>query len=82
MDVSCLTASLAPVVELIQRHVFGAERLHGDDTTVPVLAKGKTITGRVCHPWRPDRWAPQLRPDLRHLDGHDLILNLVSRFPA
>jgi Transposase IS66 family len=24
-----------------------AERLHGDDTTVPVLAKGKTYTGRV-----------------------------------
>ena len=27
-------------------HVFAAERLHGDDTTVPVLAKGKTDTGR------------------------------------
>jgi transposase len=27
--------------------VLAAERLHGDDTTVPVLARGKTITGRV-----------------------------------
>jgi transposase len=26
---------------------LAAERLHGDDTTVPVLARGKTITGRV-----------------------------------
>src|SRR5208282_5301288 len=23
------------------------ERLHGDDTTVPILAKGKTVTGRI-----------------------------------
>ena len=28
-------------------HVFAAERLHGDDTTVPVLAKGKTDAGRL-----------------------------------
>jgi transposase len=27
--------------------VLAAERLHGDDTTVPILAKGKTETGRV-----------------------------------
>ena len=31
----------------IAAHVLAAERLHGDDTTVPVLAKGKTRTGRV-----------------------------------
>jgi hypothetical protein len=30
----------------VEAHVFAAERLHGDDTTVPVLAKGKTNTGR------------------------------------
>jgi hypothetical protein len=28
--------------------VLAAERLHGDDTTVPILAKGKTTTGRIC----------------------------------
>jgi len=26
---------------------MAAERIHGDDTTVPVLAKGKTVTGRL-----------------------------------
>jgi len=26
--------------------MLAAARLHGDDTTVPVLAKGKTVTGR------------------------------------
>ena len=29
-----------------EAHVMAAERLHADDTTVPVLAKGKTDTGR------------------------------------
>jgi transposase len=41
------TASLAPLVELIRRHALAAARLHGDDTTVQILAKGKTLTGRV-----------------------------------
>lgn len=45
--VGACTAALAPLYELIRRHVFAAERIHGDDTTVPVLAKGKTITGRL-----------------------------------
>jgi transposase len=39
-------AMLAPLLRLIESHVLAAERLHGDDTTVPVLAKGKTDTGR------------------------------------
>src|SRR5215212_2221328 len=42
-------------------HVFAAERLHGDDTTVPVLAKGKTITGRLWTYVRDDR--PFAGPD-------------------
>lgn len=37
---------LHPLFELIEDHTFQAERLHGDDTTVPVLAKGKTSIGR------------------------------------
>jgi transposase len=53
--VGACTASLAPLVELIRGHVFAAERLHGDDTTVPVLAKGKTIIGRVWTYVRDDR---------------------------
>jgi transposase len=39
-------AALDPLLRLIEGHVMAAERLHGDDTTVPVLAKGKTDTGR------------------------------------
>jgi transposase len=48
-------AVLAPVVSRIEAHVFAAERLHGDDTTVPVLAKGKTHTGRCWVYVRDDR---------------------------
>ena len=53
--VGACTAALAPLVELIRRHVLDAARLHGDDTTVPVLAKGKTVTGRVWAYVRDDR---------------------------
>ena len=41
------TAALAPLFKRLEAHVLSAERLHGDDTTVPVLAKGKTDTGRI-----------------------------------
>jgi transposase len=41
------TAVLMPLFKRIEAHVLSAERLHGDDTTVPVLAKGKTDTGRI-----------------------------------
>jgi transposase len=30
----------------IEAHVFAAERLHGDETTVPVVARGKTAIAR------------------------------------
>ncbi len=39
--------ALMPIYRLIEAHVLAAERLHGDDTTVPVLAKGKTDTARL-----------------------------------
>jgi len=45
--VGACTATLAPLTALIEAHVMSAERIHGDDTTVPVLAKGKTVTGRL-----------------------------------
>ena len=48
-------AALAPLLRRIERHVFAAERLHSDDTTVPVLAKGKTDTGRCWVYVRDDR---------------------------
>ena len=46
---------LAPLLKRIEAHVLCAERLHGDDTTVPVLAKGKTDTGRCWTYVRDDR---------------------------
>src|SRR5262249_15036990 len=48
-------AALMPLLKRLERHVFAAERLHGDDTTVPVLAKGKTVTGRCWVYVRDDR---------------------------
>ena len=45
--VGACTTALTPLIMLIEAHVLAAERIHGDDTTVPVLAKGKTITGRL-----------------------------------
>ena len=59
--VGACTASLAPLTELLHRHVFAAERLHGDDTTVPVLAKNKTVIGRLWTYVRDDR--PFAGPD-------------------
>ena len=53
--VGACTAPLAPLLTLIRAHVLAGERLHGDDTTVPVLAKGKTITGRLWVYVRDDR---------------------------
>ena len=35
--------------------MLAAERLHGDDTPVPVLAKGKCVTGRAWVYVRDDR---------------------------
>jgi transposase len=40
-------AALMPLFKRLETYVLSAERLHGDDTTVPVLAKGKTDTGRI-----------------------------------
>jgi len=48
---------LDPVVAAIRRHVLAAEKIHGDDTTVPVLAPGlgRTKTGRLWVYVRDDR---------------------------
>jgi len=53
--VGACTTALQPLYGLIERHVLAAERLHGDDTTVPILAKGKTIRGRIWTYVRDDR---------------------------
>src|SRR5450432_2741466 len=41
------TAVLMPLFKRLEAYVLSAERLHGDDSRVPVLAKGKTDTGRI-----------------------------------
>src|SRR5690606_27374381 len=54
-QVGAASAALMPLYRRIEAHVLAAERLHGDDTTVPVLAKGKTDTGRLWTYVRDDR---------------------------
>lgn len=54
-QVGACTTVLQPICALIERHVLAAERLHGDDTTVPILAKGKTVKGHIWVYVRDDR---------------------------
>ena len=54
-QVGACAAVLMPLYLLIEAHVLAAVRLHGDDTTVPVLAKVKTDTGRIWTYVRDDR---------------------------
>jgi transposase len=54
-QVGACTVALQPLHTLIEAHVLAAERLHGDDTTVPILAKGKTVTGHIWTYVRDDR---------------------------
>ena len=46
---------LDPLLRLLESHVMAAERLHGDDTTVPVLALGKCDVARCWTYVRDDR---------------------------
>lgn len=62
LDVSTLAdwigaaaATLEPLTAVIRAHVLSAKRIHGDDTTVPVLAKGKTAIARLWTYVRDDR---------------------------
>jgi transposase len=55
---------LAPLVEALRRHVMAGNKIHGDDTPVPVLApgRGKTKTGRLWTYVRDDRPAGDETP--------------------
>jgi len=57
-------ALLAPLVEALGRYVLHAEKLHADDTPIPVLAPGtgKTKTGRLWTYVRDDRPAASRDP--------------------
>jgi transposase len=54
-QVGACAVALQPIHDLIRAHVLGAERLHADDTTVPLLAKGGTQTARLWTYLRDDR---------------------------
>ncbi|MER9845541.1 IS66 family transposase [Mesorhizobium australicum] len=54
-QVGACAAALKPAHALIEAHVLAAEPLHDDDTTVPILARGKTDTGRIWTYVRDDR---------------------------
>ncbi len=54
-QVGACTMVLTPLYEAMRAHVFAAARIHGDDTPIPVLAPGKTRTGRLWTYVRDDR---------------------------
>jgi transposase len=46
-QVGAAAFAVTPLYKRIEAHVLAAERIHGDDTTVPVMAKGKTDVARL-----------------------------------
>ena len=54
-QVGAAAFALMPLYKLIEAQVLAATRIHGDDTTVPVMAKGKTDTARLWVYVRDDR---------------------------
>ena len=62
--VGAASALLRPLVDAVRKHVLAAQKLHADDTPVPVLApgNGKTKTGRLWTYVRDDRPAGDLSP--------------------
>jgi transposase len=53
--VGACTFALRPLAELIEAHVLAAERLHGDDTPIRVLAKGQCAKATIWAYVRDDR---------------------------
>jgi transposase len=54
-QVGACAVLLHPLYELIRAHVFAGDRVHGDETTVPVLAKHQTRKGRLWTYVRDDK---------------------------
>lgn len=54
-QVGTCAVALEPIHALIKAHVLEGERLHGDDTTVPLLARGGTRQARLWTYVRDDR---------------------------
>ena len=64
---------LTPLLTALQKHVLGGNKLHADDTPIPVLApgNGKTKTGRL---WTYVRGKPaELRQEVRQTRAMPLI---------
>lgn len=55
--VGSASRTLAPLVEAVKQHVFATDKLHGDDTPIPVLTpgNGSTKTARLWTYVRDDR---------------------------
>jgi transposase len=53
-QIGAVSVAARPLCLLIEAHVLAAERLHGDDTTVPRLAKYKTDVARIWEYVRDD----------------------------
>ena len=63
-----------PLVAALRTHVFAGDRVHGDDTPVPVLepGKGKTKTGRLWSYVRDGRpWAERAPPAVAYFYSPD-----------
>ena len=74
-QVGACAVALKPLHDLIAAYVMAADRLHGDDTPVPMLARAKCATGRARVYVRDDRpfggAVPLLaRPLRRSADGY------------
>ena len=54
-QIGAVAAVTRPIFLLLEAHVLAAERLHGDDTTVPLLAKYKTDIARMWDYVRNDK---------------------------
>jgi hypothetical protein len=75
-QVGACVAVLAPLLRRVEGHVFAAERLHGDDTTVPVLARGR------CSPGAGARQGPVLARGRRSPVAHGRMYAMTGRLPA
>jgi transposase len=54
-QIGAVCAVTKPIFDCLERHVFAGERIHGDDSTVPVIAKGKTAIARIWDYVRDDK---------------------------
>jgi transposase len=54
-QIGAVCVAVKPIFLMIEAHVLAGERLHGDDTTIPRLAKYKTDVARIWDYVRDDR---------------------------